>query len=104
MLPQVQAWLRNRMSSAADWPVDRLLAAKGETTVNVVLPARNERETVGEIVTAIRRDLMESAPLVDEILVIDSRDGDGHQVRIRDVSVGERPPMAEIRSYTGSAA
>jgi glucosyl-3-phosphoglycerate synthase len=52
--------------------VDELLAAKGEARVSVVLPARNERETVGTIVTAIRTELVERAPLVDEIVVIDS--------------------------------
>jgi glucosyl-3-phosphoglycerate synthase len=76
LLPQVEDWLRRRMSSAADWPVEKLLAAKGETTVSVVLPARDERETVGEIVAAIRRDLVDGAPLVDEVVVIDSRSVD----------------------------
>ena len=76
MLPQVEDWLRRRMSSAADWPVDKLVAAKGEMTVSVVLPARNERETVGEIVAEIRRDLVDGAPLVDEVIVIDSRSVD----------------------------
>ncbi|GII93792.1 glucosyl-3-phosphoglycerate synthase [Sinosporangium siamense] len=52
------------------------MAAKGTTTVSVVLPARNEAATVGEIVTAIRRDLMEAVPLVDELVVIDSRSTD----------------------------
>ncbi|MEV5754595.1 glucosyl-3-phosphoglycerate synthase [Actinoallomurus sp. NPDC052308] len=103
MLPQVQAWLRNRMSSAADWPVDRLLAAKGETTVSVVLPARNERATVGEIVTTIRRDLVERAPLVDEILVIDSRSIDdtaevaaaaGARVVAQDAVLPDLPPLS----------
>ncbi|GAB3970972.1 glucosyl-3-phosphoglycerate synthase [Actinoallomurus acanthiterrae] len=102
MLPHVQAWLRNRMSSTADWPVDRLLAAKGRTTVSVVLPARNERETVGEIVAAIRRDLVERAPLVDEILVIDSRSVDdtaqvaasaGARVVAQDAVLPELPPL-----------
>ncbi|MEU6998211.1 glucosyl-3-phosphoglycerate synthase [Nonomuraea sp. NPDC046570] len=73
MLPEVEAWLRSRTSAAADWPLERLLAAKGGARVSVVLPARDERETVGEIVTAIRRDL---AGLVDEIVVIDSRSTD----------------------------
>jgi glucosyl-3-phosphoglycerate synthase len=76
LLPQVEDWLRRRMSSAADWPVDKLVAAKGEMTVSVVLPARNERETVGEIVAEIRRDLVDGAPLVDEVIVIDSRSVD----------------------------
>ncbi|MDP9862392.1 MULTISPECIES: glucosyl-3-phosphoglycerate synthase [Streptosporangium] len=76
MLPEVEAWLRGRTSSSADWPLPWLLEAKGDTTVSVVLPARDEEETVGEIVTAIRRDLMETVPLVDELVVIDSRSVD----------------------------
>lgn len=58
-----------------------LLEAKGDTTVSVVLPARDEAETVGEIVTAIRRDLMETVPLVDELVVIDSRSVDDTAAR-----------------------
>lgn len=76
MLPEVEAWLGRRTSSAADWPARALLSAKGSTRISVVLPARNEEETVGEIVAAVRRDLMEAAPLVDELVVIDSRSVD----------------------------
>ncbi|MCW2913585.1 MAG: glycosyl transferase family 2 [Actinomycetia bacterium] len=72
MLAEVAMWLDRRTSTAADWPVDKLLAAKGATRVSVVLPARNEQETVGTIVTAIRTELVERVPLVDEIVVIDS--------------------------------
>ncbi|GLV50294.1 glucosyl-3-phosphoglycerate synthase [Thermobispora bispora] len=81
MLPEVEAWLALRTSSAADWPVSTLMAAKGNTTISVVLPARNEAETVGEIVSAIRRDLMEAVPLVDELVVIDSRSTDDTALR-----------------------
>ncbi|MFE3449018.1 glucosyl-3-phosphoglycerate synthase [Nonomuraea sp. NPDC059194] len=73
MLPEVEAWLRSRTSSVADWPLDALLERKGGTTISVVLPARDERETVGEIVGMIRRELH---ALVDEIVVIDSRSTD----------------------------
>ncbi|WP_062348807.1 glucosyl-3-phosphoglycerate synthase [Herbidospora yilanensis] len=73
MLPEVLAWSGRRSSSASDWPLPALLDAKGPTTISVVLPARNERETVGEIVGAIRRDL---PGLVDELVVIDSRSTD----------------------------
>jgi glucosyl-3-phosphoglycerate synthase len=44
------------------------------TSVSVVLPARNEAETVGAIVHAIQRDL---ADLVDEIIVVDDGSVDG---------------------------
>ncbi|MEU8383208.1 glucosyl-3-phosphoglycerate synthase [Streptosporangium sp. NPDC048865] len=81
MLPEVEAWLHERTSSSADWALPRLLAAKGETTISVVLPARDEEATVGEIVAAIRRDLMEAVPLVDELVVIDSRSVDDTAAR-----------------------
>lgn len=50
----------------------RLAERKGSLRVSVVLPAKNEELTVGQMVSAIRRDLMEAAPLVDELIVIDS--------------------------------
>jgi glucosyl-3-phosphoglycerate synthase len=67
-----QAWFARRTSSAADWPVARLLADKGATTVSVVLPALDEAATVGRIVERIRRDLVLRHPLVDELVVVDS--------------------------------
>lgn len=69
-------WLRRRTSRAADWPVDRLVEAKGASRVSVVLPARDEAATVGVIVDTIRRALVEDAPLVDELVVVDSRSTD----------------------------
>ncbi|MEU0719126.1 glucosyl-3-phosphoglycerate synthase [Streptomyces lavendulocolor] len=73
MLEEVERWLERRSWSVTDRPLDRLLAAKHGTTVSVVLPALNEEATVGDIVTVIRRELMSAAaPLVDELMVIDS--------------------------------
>ena len=51
------------------------------TTISVCLPARNEAATVGEIVRVIRQELVESAGLVDEILVLDDGSIDGTGVR-----------------------
>ncbi|MEV0143513.1 MULTISPECIES: glucosyl-3-phosphoglycerate synthase [unclassified Nonomuraea] len=73
MPPEVRAWSRRRTSRAADWPARMLAEAKGGTTISVVLPARDERETVGDIVRVIRGEL---AGLVDEVVVIDSRSTD----------------------------
>ena len=70
--PDVRRWFERRTSAAADWPVDLLLSHKGATTVSVALPALDEAGTVGPIVSTIRRDLMESHGLVDELVVIDS--------------------------------
>ncbi|MGW1005479.1 glucosyl-3-phosphoglycerate synthase [Streptomyces sp. NPDC002520] len=74
MLEEVERWLATRSWSVADRPLHRVLAAKQRTgqSVSVVLPALNEEETVGDIVAAIRRDLMGQTPLVDEIVVVDS--------------------------------
>lgn len=76
MLPEVSSWLRDRTSSAARWPAQAVLASKGGARISVVLPARSERETVGHIVSALRADLMRDVPLLDEIVVINSRSTD----------------------------
>jgi len=64
---------------AGDFAVPDLLARKlaTGTTVSVVLPARDEEATVGGIVRALRTDLMDRVPLVDELVVIDSFSTDG---------------------------
>ncbi|HEX4490112.1 MAG TPA: glucosyl-3-phosphoglycerate synthase [Acidimicrobiia bacterium] len=49
-------------------PLDRERAAG---SVSVCLPARDEAATIGPIVAAIRRDLVERDGLVDEIVVVD---------------------------------
>jgi glucosyl-3-phosphoglycerate synthase len=54
------------------------------TTVSVALPARNEAPTVGAIVRAIHRDLVEAYGLVDEIVVLD----DGSTDRTAEEAVG----------------
>ncbi|MFJ2937505.1 glucosyl-3-phosphoglycerate synthase [Streptomyces sp. NPDC087219] len=77
MLEEVERWLDRRSWSVADRPLERILAAKRNTKVSVVLPALNEEATVGDIVAVIRRELMsEAVPLVDELVVIDSGSSD----------------------------
>lgn len=76
VLEEVERWLADRSWSAADRPLDQLLERKraAGTTVSVVLPALDEEATVGEIVSVIRRDLIDGLPhpLVDELVVVDS--------------------------------
>ncbi|AYV28423.1 Glucosyl-3-phosphoglycerate synthase [Streptomyces sp. ADI95-16] len=76
VLEEVERWLADRSWSAADRPLDQLLERKraAGTTVSVVLPALDEEATVGEIVSVIRRDLIDGlpVPLVDELVVVDS--------------------------------
>ncbi len=55
-----------------EWQLADLLGAKQGRRVSVVLPARDEEATIAPIVERLRRDLVEAAPLVDELVVIDS--------------------------------
>jgi glucosyl-3-phosphoglycerate synthase len=59
--------------AGADRSIDDLLAAKEQvgTSISVCLPARDEEATVGQIVAALRRHLVEPVGLVDEVVVID---------------------------------
>ena len=72
MQEAVRAWFDRRTFAADDFPPERLVRAKGGRTVSVVLPARDEEATVGEIVRALRAELMTTTSLVDEVVVIDS--------------------------------
>ncbi|GGM86069.1 glucosyl-3-phosphoglycerate synthase [Thermopolyspora flexuosa] len=105
-LARVREWMR-RNRSAAEWTAAELVAAKradgADRTISVVLPARDEQETVGDIVATIRAELVEAVPLVDEILVVDSRSTDdtakvaaaaGARVVHQDAVLPELPPMS----------
>jgi glucosyl-3-phosphoglycerate synthase len=102
MSPIVEAWSTYRTSNARDWPAQRLLEAKGASTISVVIPARNEERTVGTIVTAITNAFTLSLPLVDEVIVVDSRSVDrtaevaraaGATVLRQDEATHGLPPM-----------
>ena len=43
----------------SEFPVDALVEAKAGRRISVVLPARNEAPTIGPIVAAVRRNLIE---------------------------------------------
>jgi glucosyl-3-phosphoglycerate synthase len=71
---RAEAWYRQRTSHWRDWPLTGLVEAKERTgtRISVVIPARNEERTVGGVVGPLARALMSDAPLVDELVVIDS--------------------------------
>jgi glucosyl-3-phosphoglycerate synthase len=65
-----------RSFDSRDFPAKRLVDAKHGRRISVCLPARNEEATVGTVVEAIRRDLMELHPVVDELVVVDDGSDD----------------------------
>lgn len=62
-----------------DFDVHDLLGKKEalDTTISVVIPARNEEGQVGKVVETLHRHLIRDLPLVDELLVIDGDSDDG---------------------------
>ena len=52
------------------------LKRKQNVTISLALPALNEEETVGKVISTMKRELMEAAPLLDEIVLIDSNSAD----------------------------
>lgn len=71
MRPDTALWYTRRTSRAREWPVADLRAAKGATTVSVVLPALDEQATVGAVVSCVRAVAAQTR-LVDELVVMDS--------------------------------
>jgi len=67
-----QQWAAQHTFVAHDFATQHLLEAKGEHRISVVIPARNEGSTIGDIVRVIRAEVMDKVPLIDELLVIDS--------------------------------
>ena len=59
-----------------DFDAAELAGRRGDTTVSVCLPARNEADTIGAIVTTIDTELRSAVALVDEIIVVDDHSTD----------------------------
>ena len=61
---------------SSGWTAEQLLAAKGELSITLCFPCRDEAATIGPLVTAARRALVDDCPLLDELLVLDDRSTD----------------------------
>ncbi|MET9228306.1 glucosyl-3-phosphoglycerate synthase [Lentzea sp. NPDC003310] len=99
MLPSVEAWFASHTWQQPSWTVDELVALKRGRTVSVVLPALDEEETVGDVVSVVRPLL---GTLVDELVVMDSGSTDrtvevaaaaGARVVLREDVVPWLPPV-----------
>lgn len=108
MDPRARDWYARRTTSSTDWAPEVLLERKAGTRVSVVIPARNEQDTVADVVTQIRAALMVETPLVDELIVIDSLSTDGTAARAAEAgaqvhAVGDIAPGLGSRAGKGEA-
>jgi glucosyl-3-phosphoglycerate synthase len=88
----VDRWFAENTYHAGEFDdLDRLVRLKREqgVTVSLALPALNEEETVGEVISTVRRALYEQAPLLDEIILMDSNSSD----RTREIAQGLDVPV-----------
>lgn len=75
----VESWFARRTFHHSRFEdLGGLAEAKGrqEVAVSACIPTLNEAATIGPIVSAIRRELIERVPLVDEVVVVDSSSED----------------------------
>jgi len=75
----VDKWFaENTFDSRESERIDELVRLKRQQglTISLGLPALNEEETLGSIITAVKTELCDRHPLLDEIVLIDSRSTD----------------------------
>ncbi len=88
----VDKWFAENTYHAGEFAgLDQLLEAKDrqKLTVSLALPALNEEETVGKVIRTIKETLMKRAPLLDEIVLVDSDSSD----RTREIAAGLDVPV-----------
>ena len=99
--PDVADWAARHTHHWADWALTDLLAAKADRRVSLVVPARNEAATVGDVVAKVRSALVDTVALLDEVVVIDSDSTDDTYAVATDAGATVHR-SAEIRPDLGS--
>jgi glucosyl-3-phosphoglycerate synthase len=72
----VATWAERRRYDAADFPVARLLEAKGTSSVTVIIPTKQCAATIGGVLRDTVGPLVR-AGVVDDVVVIDAASADG---------------------------
>jgi len=76
----VDKWFAENTYHAGEFAVlGHLLELKRQQglTISLALPALNEEATVGSVIQTVKTSLMDSVPLLDEIILVDSDSEDG---------------------------
>ena len=87
-----------RTSHHLEFPLERILAAKGSTTISVCLPARNEETTVGRIVSVLHDELLVRG-VIDEIVVLDDHSEDRTASLAREAGARVADAAAVLADY-----
>ncbi|MBN2500079.1 MAG: glucosyl-3-phosphoglycerate synthase [Anaerolineales bacterium] len=86
----VDRWFAENTFHAEEFAnLSKLLAIKQEKglTISLALPALNEEATIGDVIHATQRVLMEQVPLLDEIVLLDSNSTDRTRAIAADLGV-----------------
>jgi glucosyl-3-phosphoglycerate synthase len=94
-------WFERNTHHWDDWTLDDLVAARREARVSLVVPARNEAATVGDVVRRVRDLLVDTVKLLDEIVVIDSDSTDDTYAVAEDAGATAHR-SAEVRPDLGT--
>jgi glucosyl-3-phosphoglycerate synthase len=78
----VSTWAERRRYDAGDYPVARLLEAKGTTTVTVIIPTKQCAATIGGVLRDTVGPLVR-AGVVDDVVVVDAASADGTEAVAR---------------------
>lgn len=75
----VDKWFAENTFHGAEFSdMQQLMALKEKrgSTISLALPALNEEQTVGKVISTVKAALMDNVPLLDEIVLIDSNSTD----------------------------
>jgi glucosyl-3-phosphoglycerate synthase len=78
----VSTWAQRRRYDAAEFPVARLIAAKGDSSVTVIVPTKQCAATIGGVLRDTIGPLVR-AGVVDDVVVIDAASDDGTEAAAR---------------------
>jgi hypothetical protein len=90
LLIKVEKWFAENTFHHREFAdVGRLvdLKRKNGVSISLGLPAFNEEATIGELIQSIKRSLMDDAPLLDEIVLIDSNSTDATRTIAHEMGV-----------------
>ncbi len=84
-------------SQASEWDLSRVMELKGSHRIAVVIPARNEEQTIASVVRIIRSNL---GDLADDVIVMDSLSSDATAAIAADAGA-QVHSVAEVRPDLG---